>query len=178
MKAPRFLTAALLTSALVVVSSSCGDRTPLGLGAGPQAELLGTLTKTVSDLTLLKCTPMPDAEASATIGPAGGVIQVGPHTLSIPAGALSDWVTITAEAPSDTVNYVHFEPQGLQFSKKATLTMSYANCGLLSSLTPKEIVYTTDDLLTILDVLQSVDDPLNAKVTAKLKHFSEYAMAW
>ncbi|MBI4342451.1 MAG: hypothetical protein HY599_03680, partial [Candidatus Omnitrophica bacterium] len=111
-------------------------------------------------------------------GPEGGTISVGPHRLSIPEGALSGWVKITATAPSDTVNHVHFEPEGLEFRKWASLTMSYANCDVLSSLLPKQIVYTSDDLLTILEVLKSIDLPLDQTVTGRLKHFSEYAMAW
>ena len=182
MRAPRVLSAALLLSAMVLLSSNCGDRTPLGVTGSPQADLLGsvtgTLSKTTSSLSLLNCTPLPTATASATVGPAGGVIQVGPHTLSIPAGALNDYVTITATAPSDTLNHVDFQPEGLKFSKAATLILSYANCNLLGSLLPKQIVYTTDDLLTILDVLNSLDDPLNQKVTGRVKHFSEYAVAW
>ena len=56
--------------------------------------------------------------------------------------------------------------------------MSYANCSLLGSLLPKQVVYTSDDLLNILDVLKSLDDPLSQQVTGKLNHFSEYAVAW
>jgi len=55
--------------------------------------------------------------------------------------------------------------------------MSYANCGLVDWLLPKQIVYTTDDL-DILEVLKSFDLPLDEEVTGKLKHFSEYAVAW
>ncbi len=63
------------------------------------------------------------------------------------------------------------------FKKYTTLTMSYANCGLVNSLLPKQIVYTDDDLV-ILEVLKSLDLPLDQKVTGRLKHFSEYAIAW
>jgi hypothetical protein len=49
---------------------------------------------------LLACRPLPYASATQTIGPDGGVIQVGPHTLRIPPRALSRPITITAEAPS------------------------------------------------------------------------------
>jgi hypothetical protein len=179
-RAPRLLRAALLAGALVVVASSCGDRTPLGVS--PQQDLLGSLvqttSKTIQSLNLLRCDPMPSVSVSQWVGPDGGTIQIGPHQLSIPANALSQWVQITATAPSDTVNHVHFEPEGLQFKKSASLTLSYANCSVVGSLLPKQIVYTTDDLLTILDVLKSLDDPLSQQVTGKLNHFSEYAVAW
>ena len=86
-------------------------------------------------------------------------------------------MTITATAPSDTVNVIEFQPQGLQFEKAAALTMSYANCNTLGSLLPKQIAYT-DDALNILEYLLSVDNLLKKQVTGQLHHFSQYAMAW
>lgn len=178
MKAPRFLVTALLVSA-AAFSLSCGEHTPFGVS--PQQDLVGagteTVSKTVESLTLLRCDPLPDVKVSQTVGPEGGVIQIGPHTLSIPAGALSENVKIKAEAPSDTVNHVHFEPEGLWFNKSASLTMSYANCGLVPSLPPRKIVYTTDALV-ILEVLKSFDLPMQQTVTGRLEHFSDYAVAW
>lgn len=180
MRAPRFLQAALFASALSAVFAGCGDRTPLGVS--PQQELLGTVVETVSrtarSLALLRCDPLPAASTTRWIGPRGGTLYVGPHTLRIPEHALSHWVRITATAPSDSVNHVHFEPEGLQFNKNASLTMSYANCNGLGSLLPKRVVYTSDDLLSILDVLLSLDSPFTRTVTGRVNHFSQYAVAW
>lgn len=183
MKAFRSLGRALVVGVTAVFGLSCGEQTPLDVS--PQQDLLGTLTGTVTgtlssavkSLSLVRCEPMPSATDSKWVGPDGGTINVGPHRLSIPEGALERWVKITATAPSDTVNHVHFEPQGLAFKKYASLTMSYANCGLVDWLLPKQIVYTSDDLV-ILEVLKSLDLPLDSKVTGKLKHFSDYAVAW
>jgi len=129
--------------------------------------------------TLLRCTPLPAAHAAKTIGPAGGTLTVGPHSLVIPPGALSYALTITADAPSDTVNSVQFQPQGLQFAAghPAQLTMSYANCSLAGQLLPKRIAYTTD-LLSILELLLSVDNVQLQRVSAQIAHFSRYAIAW
>ena len=95
----------------------------------------------------------------------------------MPAGALDHNVTITAYAPSGTVNQVNFGPQGLQFDRSASLTMSYANCSLVGYLLPKHIAYVDHDL-NILYLLQSVDNLLTQKVTGKVDHFSDYALAW
>lgn len=128
---------------------------------------------------LLTCSPLPAATASNRIGSQGGVLNVGPHQLIVPPGALNGPVTITAEIESDSVNSVHFEPEGLQFARgrPAVLTMSYANCSLLARLAPKKIVYT-DDALDILKVLLSLDNILTRKVTAPVEHFSRYAVAY
>lgn len=127
---------------------------------------------------LLTCDPLPYASVTKTIGPRGGEIEVGPHVLRIPRGALDDDVTVTAEAPSDTVNVVRFDPHGLRFAKPARLAMSYANCNVDGLLTlPKKVAYV-NDLLAILYILESADDIEEERVTARLDHFSGYALSW
>jgi len=128
---------------------------------------------------LLACEPLPYAINTATIGPEGGTISVGPHVLAVPAGALSRAVVITAEAPVGRVNSVRLLPEGLAFApgKPARLTLSYANCPLLGQVLPKRIAYTSD-LLSILAYLLSVDDLLARQVSANLEHFSRYVVAW
>ena len=125
----------------------------------------------------MQCSPLPYASDRELIGPAGCVLHLGPHTLTIPAGALSQAVWITGEAPTDNVNSVRFYPAGLQFSRAAALTMSYSNCNTLGKLLPKRIAYTSD-LLVILNYLISVDDFAHQQVTGQVWHFSRYAVAW
>ena len=182
MKRARFFSLVLFASMSAAIVS-CGDQAPVAPNAvlpAPQADLIGDLlggtTSLLKNLGLLKCKAT-YAQATETVGKAGGVIEVGPHKLTIPWGALDGPVTITATAPSGNVNLVEFEPAGLVFKKDASLTMSYANCSLLGSLAPKRIAYT-DDALVILEYLLSVDNLLTQKVTGKLKHFSGYAVAW
>lgn len=164
--------------AVVALTISCGGSTPTGLSSAaappPSGNLIGSL---LGNLGLLECSPLPPVSVSQTVGYAGGTIQVGPHTLVIPRGALSRSVTITADAPSGTVNVVRFTPQGLTFQVPASLTMSYANCSLVNRLLPKKIAYTTDEL-RILELLPSLDLFSFKKVTAPLRHFSSYAVAW
>ena len=174
MKRMRRLTAVLLVS-LAAVLSCLPDRSPTAPAVPPpDASLLGGLLQATG---LLQCTPLPYASTTQVVGPTGGTIQVGPHTLVIPPGALAQNVTITAVAPSATVNSVRFTPQGLHFLAPAALTMSYSNCNLLGKLLPKRIAYT-DDNLNILSYLISLDNLLSKKVTGKLDHFSRYAVAW
>lgn len=169
-----------LSGVLVVVmalaTGSCRPDQPTGLASTPTptASLVEDL---LAPTGLLQCTPQPYARASKLIGPAGGVLQIGPHTLTIPAGALSGWVQISGDAPVGTVNSVRLFPEGLRFAQPAALTMSYANCNLLGLLLPKRIAYTTD-ALQILQYLLSLDNLLTKQVTGRLEHFSRYAVAW
>jgi len=128
---------------------------------------------------LMTCRPMAYDSTAKVIGPEGGSITAGPHTLIIPRGALSQSVTIRMAAPRDSVNSVRFYPEGLQFysGRPAVLTMSYANCSLLTVLARKKIVYTNENL-RILNILLSLDNVLGRTVTAPVEHFSRYAVAY
>ena len=139
-----------------------------GLGGG--GGLLGQL---------LTCGPQPYASDSKVIGPDGGTLHIGEHTFVVPRGALSKNVRITGEAPKGNVVSVSFAPEGLKFDSrhKPTLTLDYSNCGLVRNLLPKRIAYT-NDRLDILSILSSVDDLLRHRVSAKLGHFSRYAIAF
>ncbi len=166
-----------LGGAAAVVMLSCGAPSPLGVPPQRALEQAPLGTWLLQAGGLLTCSPLAYDSVTETVGPDGGTIDVGPHALAIPAGALAVPTTITAVVRSDTVNVVRFQPQGLQFDRPASLTMSYANCGLLGSLAPKEIAHTTDEL-EILSYLPSVDAPAARTVTGQLQHFSDYAIAW
>jgi len=176
MKRIRLLRAALLgVGALLVVS--CSEPTNPAPPAQPGL-LDGGLFGDLRQLTgLLQCTPLPYDSVTQTIGPEGGTISVGPHTFTVPAGALDTAVTITAVTPSDTVNRIQFQPEGLVFNGYTTLRMSYANCNILSVLQPKRIAYVGADL-GILDYVPSLDNVFTQTVRGKVIHFSEYALAW
>ena len=175
----RSLLLAVLLGGTLVAAQSCGE--PSGVSSRapkPEAFLFGPILEpAVHFVGLLTCAPLPTASVTQTVGPLGGVINVGPHTLSIPPGALLSDVSITAVAPSDTVNRVVFEPAGLEFEEPASLTMAYGNCKQAPVPFPKRIAYT-DDLLVILEFLPSVDSSATQRVTGTLKHFSAYAVAW
>ena len=191
----RRLTSLALAFVLVAgLSCTASDSTaPLDPSAerqqpAPSFGLIGDLTDDVTDLTgtvvgtlgnvtdLLLCSPQPYDVTTETIGPNGGTIRVGSHTLVIPKDALSQEVKITAEQVRGETNSIRFSPEGLQFEEPAVLTMSYQNCAVV--LLRKKIVYT-DEKLKILEVLQATLDLFKKKtVTAPIDHFSRYAIAY
>ena len=172
MKAVRLL-AVLLAACLVV--SSCGEPPAAPQVPAPQADLIGSLLRPVG---LLKCSELPFDAETETIGPEGGTLTAGPHTLVVPAGALDEPTKITMSVRTGSgVNAVHFEPEGLKFGRSASLTMSYANCDLLGKVLPKRIAYA-DDALNIITYVLSLDNLWGKRVTGKLDHFSDYVVAW
>jgi hypothetical protein len=145
-------------------------------GDGLVGGVLNDAVGAVVGLTdLLVCSSQPYDIEKKTIGSDGGTINVGSHTLVIPRGALKRRTTITAEQIPGRTNSLRFSPEGLQFEKPASLTMTYKNC--LVVLLKKHIVYT-DEKLKILEVLRSLDLFGKKSVTAPIDHFSRYAIAY
>jgi hypothetical protein len=170
---------AWLVMLAMVASCSTADRLSGPEAAGPELLLDsgdGLLGANLG-AGLLACPPQPPAQAEEEIGPEGGILQIGPHRLIVPEGALDRPVLISAMSDSDSVVSVRFAPEGLSFARPARLTLSYAHCPLLPSLLPKRIAYTTD-ALELLQLLISADDLLDRQVSANLDHFSRYAVAW
>jgi hypothetical protein len=171
MKATRLVVVALCLS----LALACGEHAPTAAPQAPEASLIGSL---LGPTGLLKCSSLPYAQSTATIGPAGGSISAGPHTLVIPPGALLGPTNITMTVPTGLgVNAVKFQPEGLRFLAPAVLSMTYSNCSLLGYVLPKRIAYT-DDNLHILSYLLSLDNLLSSRVTGKVNHFSDYVVAW
>ncbi len=172
--------------ALTVPLANCGDSSPVApspVTAAPAQDgsLLGNDLASVFNIInplLMQCTQQPQIVVSKTIGPAGGTMQIGNHTFTVPAGALSSNKTITATQVAGNYAHIDFKPEGLQFATSATLTMSYANCAGVFSLLPHHIAYVSDDMHTIFYFLLGIDDLLNKKVSGKVDHFSDYMIAW
>ena len=183
----RRMLAAVTLGVALMVGCSAADRAPTAPPApsvaapllGETVDLLGgTVTTLGKTLGLVSsCTPLPSATVSKVIGPNGGTISFGPHTIYFPQGALQESTLITATAPSSSTPLAQFQPHGLTFpggSKSPVLSMSYANCS--TSLLERKIVYV-DNALTILEILKSAELKNEQVAVAQLRHFSSYAVA-
>ncbi len=113
---------------------------------------------------------------SAVIGPLGGQVTFGPHALLVPPLAVLKRTTITATSlPGDTIAVV-LQPQGLQFLVPASLRLSYAQCQNQPG-NSLSVVYVTDDLRWLLELITSINLPGQHEVTGTITHFSVYAAA-
>jgi hypothetical protein len=150
------------------VIAACADETTAP--SKPALAVAGTRPPTVT-----RCS-QPYGATSGWIGPQGGRLKAGGHTLFVPAGALSAATFITMETPSGTVGHVVFGPEGLTFnpSTPAHLVMSYQNC-LVTPDAIQKVAYTSASL-QILETQPSVSDPATMTVDAKLTHFSDYVI--
>jgi hypothetical protein len=170
------LTAGLALAAMLGLASCASDLTePV---PPPQQGLVGDLLGKVTG-TLLLCSPQTEVTSTRVIGKLGGTINMGPHSLTIPAGALTANTTISGTVVRGGVNSVRLEPHGLKFAKgkTATLTMSYSNCLLKDLPIAKKVAYTSEGL-DLLAILKSLDLSADDKVQTQLGHFSRYAVAY
>jgi hypothetical protein len=170
---------------------ACGDPTapvapvakPVAPAVVPNANLVDVfngllnVTNGVTTLVgdLLPCSVSTDQWNTASIGPNGGRLNIGPHSLVIPKGALTRQTQISAHAVRGNHVRVEFSPSGLQFSTPATLTLSYGVCAPKNK--PVQVVYLKDDQ-HITETEPSKDSRLTKSVAATIKHFSSYAVAY
>jgi hypothetical protein len=189
---PRAAVAALLGTVALTLAACTADLAPTApstpeiTAPSEPSNLLGILDGDYGDglvedllanLSLYSCDSPDFGSVSKSIGPAGGVIRVGPHSLTVPAGALSSLVTITATARAGKYVKVDFQPHGLRFERRAVLRLSYAHCARRPLLPTIVYVEGSDDLLSMRELLPALNDLSNDRVTTALRHFSGYAIA-
>ena len=143
---------------------------------GTLSATTGLVSTTLYSVTgLLTCPAQNVLTTSKIIGPLGGRIVIGDHELVVPAGALSEYVKISATRKSGTLAEVDFQPHGLQFDKPAALRMSYDRCSTPAK-SVQSIVYVNDEH-EIIEMPRSADDQRVDEVTAWINHFSGYVIA-
>jgi hypothetical protein len=172
----------VVLASATAVGLSCGEQSPVAVD--PQT--LSASTVSVTDTGLVSCSQTYDS-ATRVIGPKGGMIVVGPHILWVDSLALNDTVSITAVAPTDTLRWVRFQPEGLVFKPtvdgwSALLYTNYRDCGVPTSDTLR--IAQVSDSLQILGYLQTyrkvrkTGSKGTQYVIGLLEHFSNYAIAW
>jgi hypothetical protein len=169
----------ILVALIVGIGCTSGDLGPtdasLPVPSGEYISAPGGSIDTITTANLLLCSEQRYAKTTTRVGPKGAKIRVGSHVLTIPAGALSQDVTIVAEQLTGSVNSVRFSPEGLIFAAPAQLEMSYSNCQRV--VPAKKVVYT-DERLQVLELLNSDDKARTQTVTSPIEHFSRYAVAY
>ena len=191
----------LLWLATAVVSSGCSERSSFTAPervAPPEAALLGGLLGggLLGGVTSLlippveRTTPLAqDITWSFTVGPAGASSSNSASGLkiSVPSNAVSTSTTITVTALAGAPVAYRFEPHGLVFARKVTLTQNLRGTtadGLLSSTLLSGAYFATDELELGADGLADVTEIIPAsinlltrKASFPIEHFSGYILA-
>ncbi|MFN0182035.1 MAG: hypothetical protein ACKVZ0_24795 [Gemmatimonadales bacterium] len=131
-----------------------------------------------ADSPLLICDPLQYTAQIKIVGPEGADLDVGPHKLSIPAGALTTSTVITAEALTSLNVEVKFSPHGISFAKRPTLVLSYKHCYTRANAdAPYDVVYLGKNK-QIVEWWATTDSKDYGLVSAAIGHFSTYAVAY
>lgn len=170
MQTIRLLSVALLLALLV---PACSETPREVLIPEP------ALSKKGSTTSLLRREAVQTRQDARRIGKAGGVVSSPEHghTLSFPAGALEEEVEISMTRVGGEHIYLEFEPHGLTFPEGAepVLTMSWASA---ADAEPSALVIIyTNAAGDVLDILSTTVDAEKQTITARLQHFSGYAVA-
>lgn len=173
----------VLAAAALVLAAGCRNTAPPTAVAGSSALTVNRAgghaasqpDEEAGTAQLLVCSAHDSASASATVGPAGGTIQVGGDRLVVPGGALSTSTLITATVPADTLAEIHFAPHGLHFDKDVILILGTTGCSI-GGTAPSHVVYL-DNSGNVLETLDGTFNGGSHTVTTKIHHFSSYAIA-
>ncbi len=186
----RFLFPFALAVCATAAAVSCRDASPVGVAIPAPAFQRGG-RQALYGAGLVPCTQTYDS-VTQVIGPAGGLIVVGHHYLWVDTMALSDTVSITAVAPTGTVRWVRFQPDGLRFRTNgagwsALLFTSFSDCGV-PTVDTLRIAQVTDSLSVIrylappdstwIQVRKKPWSKGSQYVGGVLHHFSQYAVSW
>ena len=125
-----------------------------------------------SGVPVVLCRPLPYAAQVEVVGPEGGQLQVGSHTVRIPRGALTQHYVITAELPVSEAVSVRLSPHGLRFVQMPVLTLSHAHCEGKAG-ADRRIAYT-DEFLRVMEYPRSEDR--RRSTSAWLESTARYAL--
>ena len=123
--------------------------------------------------TSASCTVTSPISGSARIGPFGGILDVGPHHVIVPPGALTQTVTLTGRVPAGNKLQIELGPEGLEFKRPAVLILDASGC---SSLPASLYIDYVDQDGTVLQRIQAVFSALLHIIVAPIEHFSIYAL--
>lgn len=125
----------------------------------------------------LACATLDQPMDTLTIGPEGGTISAGPHTLRIPPGALeaSERARFTIVHPPRSFVVVSVTPHGKTFKQglPAELTLSYAHCPEPATALA---IYRSSPDQTGWEKISSQQDTSRKVVEARLQSLSSYAL--
>jgi hypothetical protein len=129
---------------------------------------LGCTTQSPVDVSQPSSKQCLDMEDAQEIGAEGGVLNAGPYTLSVPAGALSSTVTITMTRETCGAWPVRLEPEGLQFAIPATLAFDVSSETDPASMT---VAWWNPSTSAWVDQVTQHEDGI---VSTQISHFSRW----
>lgn len=182
MKASRMLL--LVMAAVLSCSPDRGDQnSPVTPLEGPRVEAAAKTS--YYRITEVLPDPVPMLELSQVVGLLGGELTVAGHKLTVPAGAVSTPTLFTVRAMNN--GYIELELSAVVdgllgvinvgesgFDKPVTVTMTYARATNVTDPQRLKVIRLKDNGRH--EILPTTVGPNGLTISAKLDHFSRYAM--
>lgn len=125
---------------------------------------------------MLRCEPQSRVSETRVVGPKGGTINIGPHRLVVPPGALLSDVSITGTAPPNPAVNLEFAPHGLQFLEPVEMQVDYKQ-RIVPETAELGVTYMLDGWYAV-EKMPSSDARKDKKITALTDHFSGFTVTW
>jgi hypothetical protein len=186
----RAMIASSLAALLLI--NSCSDRPvqPLGSDNSATKSASGSLGKRGSGSNsnnsttdkrvkrkVLLSTSQAKTAAKLITASSGGTVSINELSISIPNGAVSSDMNISINCNDDLYLQADFGPDGTQFNKSATITVSYANADMSGiTATDLSISWFDPNAGEWIDLGGTVNTKAKT-VSAQVWHFTEYTLS-
>jgi hypothetical protein len=187
---------AILTSYLLILllANGCGDRPVQPLGADKSATEItsGSLGKrgsgsnsnnsaSVADKRVKRKVALlasqPKTTSKLITASSGGTVSINELSISIPDGAVSSDKNISINCDDDLYVQADFGPDGTQFNKAATITISYANADMTDITQPNlSISWFDPNAGEWIDLGGTVNTKAKT-VSVQVWHFTQYTLS-
>lgn len=168
----------------IATFAACGDSSRVtgpnlsneGVSRDSAAQLLGFLNPTP-----VYCPSSQTVSTTSVISTLGGLLSVGGSSISIPAGALLQPVTMTLTVPASRYMEIEVSVEGSEhfvFELPAIVNLNYSRCtSILLDLFPAQAWYWDAETRKLLEQMPGVDDKLTRTVTFPTIHLSGFIIA-
>jgi hypothetical protein len=126
------------------------------------------------DVILLRCTPQPEAEATAVTGPAGDTLYVGRNRLVILPETVVGPTRFTMQERTDGYVGVEISSAASGFRRPLQLTLSYAQCDSLPLEPSRLKIYYVQGERVIAAIPSEVNVAAQTVTTVQIDHLSGY----
>jgi uncharacterized membrane protein YfcA len=131
--------------------------------------------------TPVYCPSSETVSTTSVVSALGGILSVGGSSISIPAGALLEPVTMTLTVPASLYMEIDISVQGSEhflFELPATVNLNYSRCSSLRLLLfPAQAWYWDAETRQLLELMPGVDNKLTRTVTFPTIHLSGFIIA-
>ena len=170
---------AVLAVPALLVAAGCRDSEPTS-SVEPATSL--TVQRAPESVTrLAACETTVSSIATATIGPAGGVITAGPAVVLFPPHAVRTPTRFTVEPLAGSTLRVRITAQGRRsfgFARPIAVMIGYAHCGRQDfEQRPVAVWHVDDQTNAPLQRMPTVHDRDNKTIGFLTAHLSTYAVA-